>query len=139
MAGHHLTIKNEAFCRKVALEIKAPYQAYKEVYNPKNSTDKSIREMASKLYHKPHIQLAIKGLQEIDREYLKYDKEKFLRDMDGFIKENKGGNKAVVLRAYELKGKAAGVFANENPVFNNNILNSNTAIINKFAERENQI
>lgn len=124
----------------IAIGMKTPYQAYKEVYSPKNSTDKSIREMASKLYHKTHIQLAIKGLQEIDREYLKYDKEKFLRDMDSFIKENNSGNKAIILRAYELKGKAAGVFANENPVFvNNNTLNSNTALLSKFAERENKI
>lgn len=58
-----LTAKEEGFCRDVALKGMTLTDAYKNNYDTKNMTDKSINELASRLANKVKIRSRIKELR----------------------------------------------------------------------------
>ncbi|MBQ4493425.1 MAG: terminase small subunit [Elusimicrobiaceae bacterium] len=107
----NLTPKQEAFARLI-VEGKTATEAYREVYKPKKSTNKTIWEEACCLKKNPKVYARIEFLKTKAASDSIISQTEVLENISKIARQEKTDPKgqAVVLRANELMGKHYGLF-----------------------------
>lgn len=104
-----LTAKEEGFCRDVALKGMTLTDAYKNNYDTKNMTDKSINELASRLANKVKIKSRINELRsKTENKAIKsaIDRQKWLTEQI----DNETNNITDRLKAIDILNKMTGEY-----------------------------
>lgn len=112
-----LTAKQEKFAQLLGTSSITQSDAYRQAYDAKNMTDKSIWEKASELANDGKVSERIAQLKAEYQTHLKYDAEAHFRELEelkqlALVPRGKDGDVDVKasIKATELKGKLVGLY-----------------------------